>query len=313
VYISSTLSSSSNYNNSNNEKPIKKRKHKKHNFLWCHQCKQKHETIYYCSKYESGSCSKKYCKGCIERHYNESVANVGKNWECMYCRNICICAFCRRKRGEEQPKKGSKRGRNNTDDIPVQTKKLKKEQESFDRISCSPTPTDNNDNNMVSTRPPSPLKYSSPSNSNDKANILLEKSSILPRFLSSRIISIGDTLKITGTSYQADVVPEGLFVMQRTIVHYLEDFFSYCGISFQNEDDMLEKVICNGVSLKMLKDQYLRYDIQDISLAWNDRPAQLLLYEHKEEGVPYWLTVEYPLYSIVDSESFIKRYLSMNL
>jgi len=87
-------------------KTQKKRKHKKHNFLWCHQCKQKHDTVYYCSKYESGSCSKKYCKGCIERHYNESVVDIDpKKWICMYCRNICICAFCRRKRGEESPKK----------------------------------------------------------------------------------------------------------------------------------------------------------------------------------------------------------------
>jgi len=77
---------------------------------WCHQCKQKHNEIVYCSKFFSGSCTKKYCKGCIERHYSETYDNIHKDkWICLFCRNLCVCAFCRRKRGEDVPKKVTKR------------------------------------------------------------------------------------------------------------------------------------------------------------------------------------------------------------
>jgi hypothetical protein len=74
--------------------------------LWCHQCKKKHVDIIYCSKYNLGSCSKKYCKLCIERHYNETFDTIDKErWICLFCRNICACALCRRNRGENVPKK----------------------------------------------------------------------------------------------------------------------------------------------------------------------------------------------------------------
>jgi len=85
---------------------------------WCHQCKQKHSDILYCSKYYSGSCTKKYCKGCIERHYNESYNCIDKDkWICLFCRNLCVCAFCRRKRGEDVPKKVFKRKKSSSNYI----------------------------------------------------------------------------------------------------------------------------------------------------------------------------------------------------
>jgi len=85
---------------------------------WCHQCKQKHNEIVYCSKFHDGSCTKKYCKGCIERHYHESYDNIQKDkWVCLFCRNLCVCAFCRRKRGEDVPKKVLKRKNNKSGSI----------------------------------------------------------------------------------------------------------------------------------------------------------------------------------------------------
>jgi hypothetical protein len=90
---------------------------------WCHQCKQKHNEILYCSKFQDGSCTKKYCKGCIERHYHESYDNIQKDkWVCLFCRNLCVCAFCRRKRGEDVPKKVLKR-KNNKESPPSSPKK----------------------------------------------------------------------------------------------------------------------------------------------------------------------------------------------
>jgi hypothetical protein len=85
--------------------PPKRRRHRRlkpFSSLWCHQCKQKHADVVYCSRFLKGTCSKKYCKGCLARHYNEELNEEDKQtWICIYCRNSCTCASCRRKRGEE--------------------------------------------------------------------------------------------------------------------------------------------------------------------------------------------------------------------
>lgn len=98
-------------------------------FLWCHQCKQKHDDVVYCSRYFKGSCSKKYCVGCIQRHYGEDINDDNKeSWVCLYCRNLCSCAFCRRRRGDESvppsefgvstvPRKAQKRKHHEIDEI----------------------------------------------------------------------------------------------------------------------------------------------------------------------------------------------------
>jgi len=69
--------------------------------FWCHQCKIRREEIFTCSNNREGTCAKKYCKNCINRHYDEIIINIDKNiWVCYFCRGICSCAQCRRKRGE---------------------------------------------------------------------------------------------------------------------------------------------------------------------------------------------------------------------
>jgi len=99
-------------------------------YLWCHQCKKKNRNVVYCSKYESGFCSKKYCKKCIEKHYNEDFVTIDqKNWICMFCRDTCLCAFCRRKRGEKVPKRIMKKRKldNEQLDTTHETKKQRLE------------------------------------------------------------------------------------------------------------------------------------------------------------------------------------------
>jgi hypothetical protein len=106
---------------------LKKGRKKKPLSQWCHQCKQKHNEIVYCSKFFSGSCTKKYCKGCIERHYNETYDNICKDkWVCLFCRNLCVCAFCRRKRGEDVPKKVTKRKKSDIKESPPTSPNKKK-------------------------------------------------------------------------------------------------------------------------------------------------------------------------------------------
>lgn len=111
-------------------KKNRQRRQKSYMFLWCHQCKQKHDDVVYCSRYFKGSCSKKYCVGCIQRHYGEDITDDNKeSWVCLYCRNMCSCAFCRRRRGDETvpsefgvstvPRKAQKRKHHEIDEIKV--------------------------------------------------------------------------------------------------------------------------------------------------------------------------------------------------
>jgi len=75
---------------------------------WCHQCKQKHQLVVHCTR----SCTKKYCPKCLLRHYGEKESDIDKqNWICVYCRDICTCAFCRKRKAHGHPHSESKRGK----------------------------------------------------------------------------------------------------------------------------------------------------------------------------------------------------------
>jgi len=78
----------------NDEKKVKKQQKL---FQWCHQCKQKHDHVLHCSR----DCNKKYCAKCLHRHYDEKESDIDRdNWICVYCRQICCCAFCRKKKAK---------------------------------------------------------------------------------------------------------------------------------------------------------------------------------------------------------------------
>jgi len=88
---------------------------------------------------------KKYCKGCIERHYNESFSDIEQEkWICLFCRNLCVCAFCRRKRGEAVPKK-----------ILTKRKRSNSKKEEFESLS-PPRKRKKNDKNPKVESPLSP-------------------------------------------------------------------------------------------------------------------------------------------------------------
>jgi len=80
--------------------------------VWCHQCKKKSSEYIQCL---NSACKKKYCKNCLYRHYNEDYKLLSialkseKMWFCYSCKNECRCAVCRRKRGENVPKKHLKK------------------------------------------------------------------------------------------------------------------------------------------------------------------------------------------------------------
>eukprot|EP01091_Cochliopodium_minus_P010585 TRINITY_DN2840_c0_g1_i1.p1 TRINITY_DN2840_c0_g1~~TRINITY_DN2840_c0_g1_i1.p1 ORF type:complete len:352 (+),score=71.86 TRINITY_DN2840_c0_g1_i1:82-1137(+) len=78
---------------------------------WCHQCKMKQTKLYSCvnlwkSKKEN-KCNGKYCGRCIEKHYNENMEELknNSNWTCYSCQKVCVCAACKRKRGEPVAKR----------------------------------------------------------------------------------------------------------------------------------------------------------------------------------------------------------------
>lgn len=78
--------------------------------LWCHQCKRKSEKVVFCDKLfeahpNKESCNGKYCETCIRRHYNTTPEILGaeKEWICFKCQGACLCANCRRERGEDIP------------------------------------------------------------------------------------------------------------------------------------------------------------------------------------------------------------------
>eukprot|EP01112_Ceratiomyxa_fruticulosa_P017132 TRINITY_DN5278_c0_g1_i4.p1 TRINITY_DN5278_c0_g1~~TRINITY_DN5278_c0_g1_i4.p1 ORF type:complete len:837 (-),score=152.72 TRINITY_DN5278_c0_g1_i4:91-2601(-) len=92
---------------------------------WCHQCKVlKPNTSDCCNpniplpllafvhahqSQSSAVCEKRFCEGCL-RKYGEDrkTATTTKDWMCPFCRDICSCAACRRRRESQQWKQHRK-------------------------------------------------------------------------------------------------------------------------------------------------------------------------------------------------------------
>jgi len=245
--------------------------------LWCHQCKQKHNDILYCSKFYSGSCTKKYCKGCIERHYGQNFSGISKdNWICLFCRNLCVCAFCRRKRGEEIPKKGVKR-KNNSEIIYTPPKKKK----SMDKI----LETKILETKLYSTTPPYFFENPKGPNSfigncfefdNSKNGVLHPFGISLKHLLDQNLINFGDKLMIQNTCFTGEVLITGDIKLEWNsyIVPSIVSFVESCGICYS--DDWLDKVFCNGVKFRNYLELYYHqlnqtnYFLNAYSLFGND-------------------------------------------
>eukprot|EP01127_Copromyxa_protea_P003257 TRINITY_DN1309_c0_g1_i1.p1 TRINITY_DN1309_c0_g1~~TRINITY_DN1309_c0_g1_i1.p1 ORF type:complete len:562 (+),score=78.35 TRINITY_DN1309_c0_g1_i1:50-1687(+) len=78
-------------------------------FEWCHQCKQKHFHVFHCVQ----GCNKKYCGKCLQRHYDEKESEIDpETWVCVYCRDMCTCASCRKRKAKDTNTKfESRRGK----------------------------------------------------------------------------------------------------------------------------------------------------------------------------------------------------------
>lgn len=102
--------------------------------LWCHQCKQKHDYVLYCTR----NCSKKYCTRCVQRHYNEQIEDIEiEQWVCYYCKGVCTCASCRRRRAKETNTKfeshRGKKWRSFDDESPPSKKRKYKPESTSDK------------------------------------------------------------------------------------------------------------------------------------------------------------------------------------
>eukprot|EP01129_Flabellula_baltica_P000150 TRINITY_DN1018_c0_g1_i1.p1 TRINITY_DN1018_c0_g1~~TRINITY_DN1018_c0_g1_i1.p1 ORF type:complete len:358 (-),score=51.65 TRINITY_DN1018_c0_g1_i1:122-1195(-) len=209
-------------------------KKKKSTFLWCHQCKQKHEKVYYCCHFQTGACTKKYCKGCIERHYMESADEIDENtWVCMFCRNICTCAFCRRKRGE-----GS----------------------SF--ISSKPAP----DNRRVNSDPVAVVK------THKKREKLTNSDSAKPKIISPEVtvtlrdlintnfLTVGDKIFLAFSSrFCGELLSDGKIYLEwcGSTVENLDDFIACTQSCHRILLDPWNSTICNGQKLVHFRNAYL--------------------------------------------------------
>jgi len=104
-------------------------------YLWCHQCKQKHDYVFYCTR----NCSKKYCTRCVQRHYHVQIEDINiSHWVCYYCQGVCSCASCRRRRAKEtntkfESHRGKKRRSADDESAPTKKRKLKLEGSNSDK------------------------------------------------------------------------------------------------------------------------------------------------------------------------------------
>jgi len=91
--------------------------------IWCHQCKMKKNEVICCDNFfkknKQGRCNGKYCDNCMQRHYQTCIDDLRdlKEWACFKCTQKCVCASCKRERGDNVPvKKRRKRKNRNGDD-----------------------------------------------------------------------------------------------------------------------------------------------------------------------------------------------------
>ena len=79
--------------------------------IWCHQCKMKKTQLVCCDnffkKQKTDRCNGKYCESCVKRHYGTTIEELSekKQWQCFKCQRNCLCANCKRERGEQVMRK----------------------------------------------------------------------------------------------------------------------------------------------------------------------------------------------------------------
>jgi len=86
--------------------------------IWCHQCKMKKNEVICCDNFfkknKQGRCNGKYCDNCMQRHYQTCIDDLRdlKEWACFKCMHKCVCASCKRERGDNVPVKKRRKRKN---------------------------------------------------------------------------------------------------------------------------------------------------------------------------------------------------------
>jgi len=90
--------------------------------IWCHQCKMKKSEVICCDNFfkknKQGRCNGKYCDNCMQRHYQTCIDDLRdlKEWACFKCTEKCVCASCKRERGDNVPVKKRRKRKNRSSD-----------------------------------------------------------------------------------------------------------------------------------------------------------------------------------------------------
>jgi hypothetical protein len=209
----------------------------KNSYLWCHQCKQKHDYVLYCTR----DCSKKYCARCVQRHYQEQVEDLdASQWICYYCQGVCSCASCRRRRAKENNTKfKSHRGKKqkSVEDEPPTTRKRKfkpelnydtEEKEESSIIDSLQYTLEQTPRRKLLRKRPDDKK----TNSIDDSNSNIKKPSLgsrrkrvtLKDLIDSQILSSGDELSFRNSEELAVLLHDGQILWSDTIFKSLSTF-----------------------------------------------------------------------------------------
>jgi hypothetical protein len=230
-------------------------------YMWCHQCKQKHVQVIYCSK----PCSKKYCVRCVERHYRGKIEEIDQSdWICYYCQGICSCAFCRRRRAKETNTKfESHRGKKRriTVDSDEHHYHRKRKSTSYESEDLTPKEKRNKHDWIVED-------YDKP-NRFHKLPKRLNKSKppkrlriTLKDLLDTEILFPDDELLFHDTE-QALLLPDGQIQYNHKTYRTLYGYIKQASLSLGLPSDSLSSnswrlVYCRGKVLNLYRQQYLK-------------------------------------------------------
>eukprot|EP01124_Arcella_intermedia_P035413 TRINITY_DN9011_c0_g1_i1.p1 TRINITY_DN9011_c0_g1~~TRINITY_DN9011_c0_g1_i1.p1 ORF type:complete len:645 (-),score=169.47 TRINITY_DN9011_c0_g1_i1:118-2052(-) len=247
----------------------------KSGYMWCHQCKQKHGEVIYCSR----TCSKKYCTRCVKRHYREKVDEIDQSqWICYYCQGVCSCAFCRRRRAKETNTKfeshrgkkrrivadvlseelgGKKRKKNNNDDDdkPKSNKyddwivDDEEENSQSTRITRSESKQRKSRNSTQSKPPQSPI-----TRSNRRIN--------LKDLIDAQILSPGEEIIFRNSDIPAVLLADGTIRWSGSIFNSLSTFAKKVSLTLDNGKsgklfNGWRVVTCRGKIMDQYRKQYL--------------------------------------------------------
>jgi len=212
--------------------------------VWCHQCKKRSSHYIQCL---NSVCKKKYCKNCVKRHYNlaykelkKQLKTNHKTWFCYCCKNVCLCASCRRKRGDFVPKKNLKK-RTNADMVDDMSQF---EQEQFNAIKHRKLNHHRQDQSTTAM--------------NNDVNQLISTTNIrISDLINAHLLNVGERVEIVGMDCVGVILTDGYIMKEKTSDIYIglkEYVEKNLGIEYNS--DCVDKIICNGKAFKIYLDKF---------------------------------------------------------